>query len=113
MPLVFDDSPNIKILLGLFTFSGGCGDPRLPGVYIDVASFDEWIRNTIIEPPELPETTTEEPGELPETTTEEPGETTITETSEQTSETTTDEDSEPTEAIADAITEVPGAQDSF
>lgn len=39
---------NLALLIGLLTFSGGCGDPK-PSVYIEISSFSKWIYYTGLE----------------------------------------------------------------
>lgn len=102
-PLVLAAETEDRTLVGLLSFVGECGNPSLPGVYVDLASYREWINETVTTPEESTTTTTEEAGET--TTTEE--------TPETTEGTTTEEGSETTESTtAEAETEDPETTES-
>lgn len=75
-PLAVTPEAGNSSLVGLFSFSGGCGDPALPGVYVNITTYVPWIQNRTSIPIESTTTTTET------------AETTETEETEQTSEPT-------------------------
>lgn len=46
-PLVCLDADKQPVLVGIVSFGKGCARPNYPGVYSNVASYTEWIHQTI------------------------------------------------------------------
>ena len=47
MTLLCSGDPNTMILAGLVSWGVGCGQAGVPGVYTNIASYTNWIRETI------------------------------------------------------------------